>query len=204
MAFIGIKCPPETARILSEINVGDSVDKEPPSSFHTTMIYLGKEVPIGKIAQSIPIVFSVVSQTKPFTLATSRATTFPPNPDDGVPVIALIDSNELHDFRQALCDAFDKAKFAYNKKYPTYQPHVTLGYSQDPLTHADIQFPTVEWGAHELSLWGGDDGDKRLIVTFPLSVADPKIKTASASSSRSREALNRAFVQLVNNWSLKA
>lgn len=194
MAFLGLKCPPETARILSEIALGEGIEKQAPSSMHTTMIYLGKEVPIEKIAQCIPVIFSVVSQTKPFTVATSRVTTFPPNPDDGVPVIAPIESNELHDFRKAICAAFDQAGVEYNKKYPDYKPHLTLGYAKDPLVHADnavdLQIPTVEWGAHELVLWGGDSGDNRLIVTFPLSVATTKT------------AMHRAFVQLAQNWTL--
>src|SRR5271170_4360536 len=119
MAFLGLKCPPETARILSEINFGDVGEKEPPSSMHITMCYLGKEVPIEKIAAMIPIIFSVVSATKPFTVATSRVTTFPANPDDGVPIIAPIDSNDLHAFRKNLCTAFDAATppINYSKKY---------------------------------------------------------------------------------------
>lgn len=193
MAFLGLKCPPETARILSEIDFGKVGEKEPPSSMHITVCYIGKEVPIEKIAAMIPVIFGVVSQTKPFTVSTSRVTTFPPNPDDGVPIIAPIDSTELHAFRKALCTAFDQARVEYNKKYPDYRPHVTLGYSQDPLVNADnvvdLTVPTIEWGAHELVLWGGDTGDNRLIVTFPISVAT------------SKTSMHKAFVQLAKNWS---
>jgi len=196
MAFLGLKVPHETARILSEIDFGKAGgDKEPPSSMHITMCYLGKEVPIEKVAAMIPVIFAVVSQTTPFTVATSRVTTFPANPDDGVPIICPIDSNELHAFRSALCSAFDGTSppIDYSKKY-SYKPHVTLGYNQDPLVSADnaidLQIPVIEWGAHELVLWGGDSGDNRVIITFPLSVA------------LNKTAMHRAFVQLAKNWSL--
>lgn len=194
MAFLGLKPPAETARILSEIDFGDFGEKEPASSLHVTMLYVGKDIPIEKIASMIPTIFSVVSQTKPFTVSTSRVTTFPPNPEDGTPIIALIDSNELHAFRKAMCAAFDAAKLDYNKKYPEYRPHLTLGYSEDPMVNADnavdLSIPVVEWGAHELVLWGGDNGDNRIIITFPLSVATTKT------------AMHRAYVQLAKNWSL--
>jgi 2'-5' RNA ligase len=193
MAFLGLSVPAPTARVLSEIDFGDFGEKEPPSSMHITVLYVGKEVAIETIASMIPVIFSVAFQTKPFTVATSRVTTFPPNPDDGVPIIAPIESNDLLAFRKVLCAAFDEAKIEYNKKYPDYRPHVTLGYSQDPLVNADnavdLTIPIIEWGAHELVLWGGDSGDNRLIVTFPLSVVTTKTS------------MHKAFVQLAKNWS---
>lgn len=191
MAFLGLKVPHETARILSEINYGDVGEKEPASSMHITMCYLGKEVPIEKIAAMIPVIFSVVSQVRPFTVATKKVSTFPPNPDDGTPIIGLIDSPELHVFRKALTGTFDAQGVEYNKKYPDYVPHVTLGYSKEPpRPPINLDIPVVEWGAHELVLWGGDSGDNRIIITFPLSVAT------------SKTAMHRAFVQLAKNWSL--
>jgi 2'-5' RNA ligase len=194
MAFLGFKCPPETARILSEIDIGKYGEKESPSSMHITVLYIGNVVPIQTIALMIEPIFGVVSQTKPFTVATSRVTTFPASPDDGVPIIAPVDSNDLHAFRKAICAAFDQAGIEYNKKFPTYRPHVTLAYSKDPLVDADkaidLTIPVVEWGAHELVLWGGDSGDNRIIITFPLSIANNK------------SARDKAFVQLAANWSL--
>jgi hypothetical protein len=115
-----------------------------------------------------------------------------------------VDSNDLHVFRKAVCTAFDAGKIEYNKKYPDYRPHVTLGYSQDPAVNydnaVDLQIPTVTWGAHELTLWGGDSGDNRVIVTFPLSVAS-QTKTASMQQPVDFQTqLNRAYVQLQKNW----
>jgi 2'-5' RNA ligase len=202
MAFLGLAVPAATARILSEIDFGNLGDKEPSSSLHITMLYLGKEVEIEKIATMLAPIVQVVSQTNPFTVSISRVTTFPPNPDDGVPIIAPVVSNELMALRASICGAFDAAKIEYSKKYPDYKPHVTLGYSQDPAVNydnaIDMQIPVVEWGAHEITLWGGDNGDTRVVVTFPLSVVS-NTKTASMAPDR-RTALNRAYVQLVKNW----
>jgi 2'-5' RNA ligase len=192
MSFLGIAVPAPTARILSEIDFGNFGEKEPPGKFHITMCYMGKALPIEKVASAIPVIFSVVSQTQPFTVATSRVTTFPPNPDDGTPIIALVNSTELHDFQKKMCVALKAGGIEVSQKY-TFTPHVTLGYSQDPLVHADnavdLTIPVIEWGAHELVLWGGDEGDNRIIITFPLSIATNKM------------AMHRAFVQLAKNWS---
>ncbi len=193
MAFLGLRVPQETARILAEVDIGKWGEKEPPSSFHITMAYMGREVPIETIAQMIPAIFPVVAKTSPFTVSTSHVTTFPPHPEDGVPIIARVDSEPLHAFRAAVCQAMDAAGVDFSKKFPDYKPHVTLAYAKDALVHYDnafdIHIPTIEWAAHELVLWGGDNGDNRLIVTFPLSIA------------MSKTAMHRAYVQLAKNWS---
>lgn len=192
MAYIGFRVPPETARLLAEVDFGDFGEKRPPGKFHVTVVYLGKDMPIDKIAMMIPAIFACTSQTRPFTASTSRVSTFSPNADDGVPIIAVVDSPPLHDFRARLIGDLKKAGIEIPERYPAYRPHVTLAYSPDPLVHTDnavdLQIPTVEWGAHELVLWGGDNGDNRVIVTFPLSIALTKT------------AVQRAFVQLAQNW----
>lgn len=203
MAFLGLRVPPETARILSEVDFGDFGDKSPPNEFHITICLLGKHIPIERVAQMIAPIFSVVQETKPFMVSTSRVATFSPNKDDGVPIIARVDSNDLHAFRAKIAKTLmEKVPDFPPDKYPEYKPHVTLGYSSDPLVYydnaVDLQIPTVSWGAHEIILWGGDKGDQKLIVTFPLSVM---AKTASTGSSR-QAGLYKAFVQLANRGHL--
>jgi hypothetical protein len=101
-------------------------------------------------------------------------------------------SNDLHTFRASLVKAVEEAGIPFPNTYPTFRPHVTIGYGSDPLVYSDnavdVQFPEVEWGAHELILWGGDSGNDRVVVTFPLS-----LKTDHATT-------HRAFVQLAKNW----
>jgi hypothetical protein len=73
-----------------------------------------------------------------------------------------------------LLAAYDTAGIKYENKFPEYKPHVTLAWAEDNIEEHRI--PTVEWGAHEMVLWGGDEGDRRVIVTFPFS-----LKTAAMS-----------------------
>lgn len=190
MAFLGLRVPHETARLFGEVDFGGMGDREDTSALHVTLLYLGKNVPIEDIARLVPVVFSVTAQTRPFTVSTDHVTTFPPNPDDGVPIICRVQSNDLHGLRAAVTQALDAAGIEYNKKYPDYKPHVTVGYSQDPNVAGliDKDFPAITWGAHELVLWGGDSGDNRLIITFPFSL------------SMSKEALDRTFVQVAQRW----
>lgn len=165
MAFIGISVPHETARILSELDVPGT--KESISHFHITMIYLGSGVPIEQLTDAIKATFKVTAKTKPFSVSTSLVTCFPKN-EDGVPIICRVNSDPLHDLRKRLTSAFSAGGVQYNKKYPDYKPHVTLAYAEEEIEERTI--PTVTWGAHELVLWGGDEGDRKLIVRFPFSI----------------------------------
>lgn len=189
MSLLAIRLPNEIARLLSEVEVpGEKVSRE---EMHITMLYLGKETPIEQLVRGILATFEVTSKTRPFTVRTSRVTAFPPNPDDGTPIICPIESPELHALRKAIVASFQRNKVEFSNKYPQYKPHVTLAYSPDPLVHADHgadrDFTPVEWGVGEIILWGGNSGDDGLTVTFPLSM------------QMTREAVYRSVVRLVTN-----
>jgi 2'-5' RNA ligase len=173
MAALMLQVPEETARVLREIPVPGEPERHEP---HVTVIFLGKDVPIDQISAIVPPVYEVASQTMPFSVSTSHVSNFEPG-EDGVPVIARIDSPALHRFRDDLCAALDDADFPYDKKFPEYKPHTTLAYAPDPDTVVDLDIPEVTWGAHELVLWGSNRGTGRLVVKFPLSL--PVGKTAS-------------------------
>lgn len=174
MAFIGLALPSPTARVLSEIEVGGKT--EAPSHFHITLLYLGENVPIETLGKALVATYEVSSQTDPFTVRTSRVSSFPATPDGEVPIICLVDSAPLHDLHARLKKAYDKAGVDYSKKFPTYRPHVTLSYAEEAIK--DRKIPTVEWGAHELVLWGGDEGDRRVVMSFPFSIKDQAAKVA--------------------------
>jgi 2'-5' RNA ligase len=165
MAFIGIKLPQETGRLLNGIDVPGQ--KEAPGGMHITMIYLGNDVPMDVLSEIIRVTLDIAEKTQPFTVRTNRVTCFPKG-EDGVPVICRVESDPLHVLRAKLCGAFDQEGLDYDKKFPDYKPHVTLSYASELIEERRI--PTVEWGAHELMLWGGNSGDGRLTVTFPLSI----------------------------------
>lgn len=172
MAFIGLKVPHETARLLGQVKVdGDKVDL---SEMHVTVLFLGSNVPIETVTEATKVAYEVTSQTKPFTVATELVTSFPKNPD-GIPIIARVESEPLHELRKALTAAFDAAGIAYDKKYPEYKPHVTLAYLHGAeKAPPDQKLPPLEWGAGEMVLWGGDSGDDKLTVTFPFALAPSK------------------------------
>ena len=166
MSFLGLKVPHETARLLSELDVPGR--KEPVGNFHVTILHLGDNVPIEELAKALIATYEVSSKTPPFSVSTNKLSCFPAKPDAEVPLICHVDSDELHDLRDRLCASYDAAGIQYSKKFPEYLPHLTLGWGKEQV--ADQRIPTVEWGAHELVLWGGDDGDRRVVITFPFSL----------------------------------
>jgi 2'-5' RNA ligase len=193
MAFLGVKVPHEAARLLSEVDYGGIGEREPLDHSHITLLHLGKKVPLASICKAIIPIFEAVSRCAPFTVSTSRVSVFTPHPDEGtVPIICPIDSPALHELRAAVGASCDAAGVDFSKKFPDYTPHVTLAYSKDASTYTnwggDIPFTPVEWGVHEIVMWGGDEGDKRIVVTFPMSI------------TMSKQGLNRAFVQLAQRW----
>lgn len=184
MAALMFSIPEETARILKEISVPGTPDA---SASHITVVYLGDDVPIERIGELLPVLYEVTSKTLPFSVSTDRISTFPPG-KDGVPVIARVQSPELHAFRAALCEAMDAAGLEYDNKFPVYKPHVTVAYAKDRELRFELEFPEVSWAAHELLLWGSNRGSGRLVVKFPLSLPIGKIASDSA--------LQRSMVQL--------
>lgn len=177
MAFIGLKVPHETARLLGQVKVeGDKVDL---SEMHVTVLFLGSNVPIETVTEATRVAYEVTSQTKPFTVATELVTSFPKNPD-GIPIIVEIESEPLRELRAALTEAFDAAGIEYDKKYPIYRPHVTLAYLHGAeKAPPDQKLPSLEWGVGEMVLWGGDSGDDKLTVTFPFPFGSAPSKSAS-------------------------
>jgi len=188
MAALMLKVPEDTARVLREIPVPGQKET---SEQHITVIYLGKDIPIERISAMVPVLYGVTSKTLPFAVKTDHVSNFPGG-DDGVPVIAQIKSPELHDFRQALCDALDEAELPWDKKFPDYSPHTTLAYDPNPETTVDLDIPELIWGVSELVLWGSNRGEGRLVVKFPLSLTLGK----AAATSSQESALYRASVQV--------
>lgn len=177
MAIITLKVPAETSRLFGEIDVPG--EKAASGEHHVTILYIGEDVEIDVLAEAIKTTYSITSTTRPFTVRTTRVASFPEDPDhkEGHPVIAHVESDELHEFRAALVAAFEDADIYYNNKFPIFRPHVTL--SMAPKAVEEFRIPTIEWGAHEIVLWGGDEGDRKLSVTFPLSLHPSERKVAT-------------------------
>jgi 2'-5' RNA ligase len=176
VAALMFPLPEETARVLGELDVPEGT---PEHNKHITVVYIGKDVPIERIASLLPVLFDVTSKTLPFSAATDHVTTFPAG-DDGVPVIAKVSSPELHAFRASICQAMDDAGIDYDKKFPDYKPHVTLTYAKDPETEFELEIPEIRWMCSELTLWGSNRGTGRLVVSFPMSLSNAEVLNKAA------------------------
>lgn len=164
MAMIGLPIPIPTARVLGDIKVPGRPSPDP----HITILHLGDDVPIETVAKMMVAAYAVTSTVRPFTVRTNLISSFPS--DDEVPIIARIDSLELHNLWERLCARFDEQGLYYSKKHPEYSPHVTLAWHSKPIK--DFSIPSMEWGAHELCLWGGNSGSGRILVNLPFSLVD--------------------------------
>ncbi len=168
MAFLGIRVPHETGRLLSKVDVPG--EKVSTSEMHITLLHLGDEWPVAELCKALEPTFEVISKTQPFLVKMESATHFPkgPNSDSKFPIISRVSSKELHELRDELAKAYDDKKIEFSKLHKDYKPHVTLSYSDDEPD--DVEFDhSVEFVVSEVVLWGGDHGDDRIFVTFPLA-----------------------------------
>jgi 2'-5' RNA ligase len=171
MAMLAIPVPENVGRLFRSIEVPG--DRDP--SDHITMFYLGEDVSVDTLVRIIPLVFKITESLEPFLVTCRKVTTFPKNDDrhssggtSGYPVIAPVESKQLHEIRSKVKRALESKGIDYNNKYPDYQPHVTLSYSKKK--PKNIRFPKTQWLVNEIALYGGDNHDDRLFVSFPLGL----------------------------------
>jgi len=170
MAFLGVKIVPEVARMFRNIDVPGK--KEPENEYHITVLCFDSEWPLKNVAKAMQATYEVVQNIAPFHVKSKKVTCFPKREDNPVPIIAAIESDELHDLNKKLKKAFDKEKIDYMKTFKDFKPHMTLAFAQDEIK--DIKIDPVEFYVHELVLWCGDDGDDRFFITFPLQPSKQK------------------------------
>lgn len=169
MAFLGIRIPHEVGRLLSQIEVPG--EKTPPSELHITLLYFQSEWPISELSKSIEATYDVVSKFHPFLAKLNKVSCFSKNPEGKVPIISRVESKQLHELRDNLAKKFDEDGIEFSKTYKDFKPHITLAYADEE--QEDVKFHPVEFSVSEIVLWGGDHGDDRIFVTFPL--AGPEI-----------------------------
>jgi 2'-5' RNA ligase len=132
-----------------------------------TLLYLGKDIPIDDVSKALVVAYRVAEITKPIQLTVDEVSSFPKG-DDSYPIICLVKSPELHQLWEALCSAFDDSGVEYDKKFPIYQPHVTLSYHTEDLEQK-IQVGPIDWVAYEMTLWSGNSGDDAVTIKIPFS-----------------------------------
>jgi 2'-5' RNA ligase len=170
MAFLGIQVPHETGRLLSKLDV--SGEKSSIDEMHITLLYFQDEWPISKVSEAMEVAYEIISKTHPFSVKMEKVTHFPINKhdQDKYPVITRVESKELHKLRESLAKKFDKEGIEFSKLHPDFKPHITLSYCEEKPDHVD--FHPIEFTVSEVVLWGGDHGDDRIFITFPLAGPD--------------------------------
>lgn len=165
MAFLGIRVPIETGRLLKGIEVPG--ENEGPSEYHITLLCFEDNWPVSEISKSLEAAHDVISKVKPFTVKVETVFCFPAKDDGPVPVVAKVESKELHDMRDKLAKEFDKCSIEFSKVFKDFKPHITLAYAKESIDKFKID-PVIEFAVQEVVLWGGDHGDDRIFITFPL------------------------------------
>ncbi len=165
MAFIGIRVPSETGRLLKGVEVPG--EKESPSEYHITLLFFEDNWPVSEIAKALEAAYDVIHETEPFTVKIKKVDCFTVKGDAPVPIIARVESDELHEMRKALAKEFEKCKIDFSKVHKDFKPHITLAYAKEAIEDFNIE-PELEFAVQEVVLWGGDHGDDRIFITFPL------------------------------------
>lgn len=164
MAFLGIKVPESTGRLLNQIDVPGK--KESISEYHVTMLFFGEDWPIKEVSKTLEATYEALKDVKPFTIKTSKVMSFPKPEDEPCAIIARVESDELHDLNDKLKKKFDKVGIEYSKKFKEYKPHITLAYADEEIDES--KFDTIKFEVNNLVLWAGDYGNNRLFIDFLL------------------------------------
>lgn len=163
MAFIGIQIPHSVARLLKSIDVKG--DKVPDSEYHVTIAMFSEDWPVSEAAKALETTFEVLKNFKPFKIKTNKVSCFPGG-DNGVPIFAKVESEDLQKLNDKLKEAYEKEGIEFSKLHKEFKPHITLSYADKKIDEEEIE--DIEFIVHEIVLWCGDNGDDRLFVTFPL------------------------------------
>lgn len=197
MAFIGIKLNTEVSRLFRNIDVPGK--KYAESEYHITVVCFADEWPVKEVSKAMQAAYEVIKDFQPFHIKTKKITCFPKREDKPVPIIAEIESKEIHELNKQLKKSFDKSKVDYKKDFKDFKPHITLSYAEDEIK--PIRIEPVEFHAHEVILFGGDEGDSRLFITFPLKGTSASKKIAHLNQSvdiyykLANKDINAKFVQ---------
>ena len=142
-------------------------EKESVSEYHITILCFEDNWPITELAKALETTYDMVAKIKPFRVKAKKVSHFPPREGKPIPIILPIESDELQDLHKKIAKAFNSDKIEFNKTFKDFKPHITLAYSEDE--HDDYKInPAIEFMVNEIVLWGGDLGDDRIFVTFPL------------------------------------
>lgn len=166
MAFLGIKIDSSVGRMLNGIDV--SGIKESPSEYHITILCFDDNWAITQVAAALEATYEVVNDFKPFCVEVNKISSFSKIKDKALPIIAKVESKELHQLSDKLRKKFDDANIDYKKNFKEFKPHITLAYDDELEKFEDSKIDPITFTVQDVVLWGGDYGDSRLFVNFQL------------------------------------
>jgi 2'-5' RNA ligase len=207
MAFLGVRIPLEVGRMLNEIDVPGV--KESPSEYHITILCFDDNWPITEASKALEATYDVVNKEKPFTIEVNKVNCFPKFKENPLPIIARVDSKELHNLSDKLRKKFDEEDIDYKKNFKEFNPHITLSYDKELKDFDEVKIDPVTFTVQDIVLWGGDYGDSRLFVNFQLKSPakhagliekiDAFYKTAQISHYHYDSAAVDKFLDMYNN-----
>lgn len=165
MAFIGIKISADIARLFRGLELPG--EKIPENEYHITILCFEENWSVSDISNSMEAALEVLQDTEPFQVVIDRITCFPKRESKPCPIIAKITSKDLEKVNRKLKKSFDKNSVEYSKVFKTYAPHMTLSYTDEEIEELVLDKP-IEFTVTEIVLWGGDHGDDKIFITFPL------------------------------------
>lgn len=163
MSFLQIKVSNDISRLFKSIKVPG--DKTPGDEYHITLICFEDDFSMEDATEALLPIFKSINNFEPFKVKTNTITNFPAGKDN-YPIIAKIESTELHDLQKELRKALDKADVEYKNNYPEYKPHVTLSYSEEDIK--DYKIDPIEFMVHEIVFSVGEEAHDQVSIIFPL------------------------------------
>jgi len=169
LSFICIDLGPETSSLFDRIKVPEGTVTEDRK--HVTLFFIPKEVETVKnFYLAVEILRRVIGSTRPPTLLCSEVTTFSKG-EDGFPIICPVRSIGLFEVRRTIAEAFDRNGVSYSKKFPKYQPHVTLGYTPEDIQGKEMRSPII-WTANNVTHYFSSEAEtnaQELSVDVPFA-----------------------------------
>jgi len=166
MAFLGVRISTDVGRMLNGIDVPGV--KESPSEYHITILCFDDNWPIAEVSKALEATYEVVNKVNPFTIEVNKINSFPKYKENPLPIIARVESEDIHKLSDKLREKFDEEGIDYKKNFKEFNPHITLAYDKDLEKFEEIKIDPITFTVQDIVLWGGDYGDSRLFVNFQL------------------------------------
>lgn len=169
MSMLAIPISEDISRLFRALKFEEN--KRPDVADHITLFYFGDNTPLSKILKITKHLHELTKNYQPFKISTNKLIQFSEG-KHGFPLVAEINSKELHKFRDEIKKIFDKNKIKYDTKFKEYNPHLTLGYTSEEIK--DVKFDKIEFQVNEVALYGGDEFKENIFVSFPFCLGVKK------------------------------